>query len=264
VFAAAVLVLFICLPLLAIFLRVSPGTLWEQLQSPVAIDALRISIKTSLIALTFIVVFGTPVAYVLGTRRFPGSAALITLFELPMVLPPAVAGIGLLAAFGRVGLLGKPLQALGIELPFTQAAVIMAQAFVAMPFYVRQAIAAFGSLDPQLLGASRTLGASSLRTFVRVAIPLAGQSLSAGAALSWGRAIGEFGATILFAGALQGITQTLTLAIYEQFTGANLEGALAMSALLVGVSAVILFGTRFLLSYRRKSTDTPQWFPSSR
>jgi len=248
--AAAVLVAFIGLPLVAIFLRVPIGTLLAQLRSSVALDALRISMKTSLVALAFIVIAGTPVAYVLGTKRFRGRMLLTTLLELPLVLPPAVAGIGLFAAFGRFGLLGSSLRALGIELPFTWVAVVMAQAFVAMPFYVRQAIAGFASVDSQLLGASRTLGASSTRTFFRVAAPLAGQSLSAGAALAWARALGEFGATTMFAGSLEGTTQTLPLAIYAQFSSANLDVALAMSALLVAVSAGILVTTKLLLRSR--------------
>ena len=248
--AAAVLLAFIGLPLLAIFLRVPLSTLLAQFRSPVVLDALKISLKTSLTALAFIVIAGTPVAYLLGTRQFRGRMLLTTLLELPLVLPPAVAGIGLFAAFGRFGLLGSPLRALGIELPFTWVAVVMAQAFVAMPFYVRQAIAGFASLDAQLLGVSRTLGASGTRTFFRVAAPLAGQSLSAGAALAWARALGEFGATTLFAGSLQGKTQTLPLAIYAQFSSANLNTALAMSALLVAVSAGILVTTKLLLRAR--------------
>jgi len=166
------------------------------------------------------------------------------------VLPPAVAGIGLFAAFGRFGLLGAPLQALGIRIPFTWVAVVMAQIFVAMPFYVRQAVAAFASIDSQLVGASRTLGAGPTRTFLRVSVPLAGQSLSAGAALAWARALGEFGATALFAGSLQGVTQTLPLAIYAEFTATNFDVTLAMSALLVAVSFGILITTKLLLRWR--------------
>lgn len=248
--AAAVLVAFVALPLLAIFLRVPLSTLVAQLHSQVALDALRISLKTSLVALAFIIVVGTPVAHLLGTKRFPGRVVLVTLFELPLVLPPAVAGIGLFAAFGRTGLLGPALLHFGIRLPFTWVAVVMAQAFVAMPFYVRQAVAAFGSVDTQLLGASRTLGASPSRTFLRVAVPLARQSLSAGAALAWARALGEFGATALFAGSLQGRTQTLPLAIYSEFAGANITACLAMSALLVAVSFGILVSVKLLLRGR--------------
>ena len=192
--------------------------------------------RSSLIALALIIGLGTPTAYVLATRRFRGAGALTALLELPLVLPPAVAGIALFAAFGRFGLLGGTLRVFGIALPFTQAAVIMALAYVALPFYARQAVAAFASMDHELLGASRTLGAGPVRTFFRVAVPLARPGLSAGAALAWARALGEFGATILFAGSLQGKTETLPLAIYDQFRGGNLDGALSMSALLVVVS----------------------------
>jgi molybdate transport system permease protein len=198
------------------------------------------------------VAFGTPAAYILGTKRFRGSGVLTMLLELPLVLPPAVAGIALFAAFGRFGLLGGTLGAFGIQLPFTQAAVVMALAYVALPFYTRQAVASFASMDHQLIGASRTLGAARARTFFRVAVPLARQGLSAGAALAWARALGEFGATILFAGSLQGKTQTLPLAIYDQFSGGNLDGALAMSALLVVVSAALFVGVRLLLPSRRR------------
>lgn len=244
--AVAVLVVFIALPLLAIFGKTPPGTFWEQFQSEVALDALRVSMSTSIVSLLCIVVFGTPAAYLFGTKRFPGRSALVTLFELPLVLPPAVAGIALFAAFGRFGILGASLRALGIQLPFTWVAVVMAQSFVAMPFFVRQATAGFASIDAHLMGVSRTLGAGSARTFFRVAVPLAKQSLSAGAALSWARALGEFGATALFAGSLQGTTQTLPLAIYGQFSAANLEAALAMSALMVAFSAGILAAVKLL------------------
>src|SRR5690242_15137688 len=258
----AVLFGFVAVPLLAIFLRVPPGALLDQLGSKVTLDALAVSIRTTLIAVALIVVFGTPAAYLLGTKRFRGSQTLTVILELPVVLPPAVAGIALFAAFGRFGLLGGALRAFGIELPFTQAAVVMALAYVALPFYTRQAVASFASMDHQLLGASRTLGAGSARTFFRVALPLARQGLLAGAALAWARALGEFGATILFAGSLQGKTQTLPLAIYDQFSGGNLDGALAISALLVVVSAGLLVGMRVLI--RSRQTGDVAWTPSSR
>jgi molybdate transport system permease protein len=259
----AVLFAFVVLPILAIFLRVPPSELVAQLRSPVARAALGVSLRSTLIALALIVGFGTPAAYLLGTKRFRGAAVLTTLLELPLVLPPAVAGIGLFAAFGRFGLLGGTLRAFGIEIPFTQAAVVMALAFVAMPFYVRQAVAAFSSMDHQLLGASRTLGAGSARTFFRVALPLARQGLLAGAALAWARALGEFGATILFAGSLQGKTQTLPLAIYDQFSGANSDGALAISALLVVVSAGLLVGMRVFVG-SRQTGEASTWGASWR
>jgi molybdate transport system permease protein len=261
--ATSVLFGFVALPILAIFLRVPPAELIAQLRSPVVRDALVVSLRSTLIALALIVAFGTPAAYLLGTKRLRGAALMTTLLELPLVLPPAVAGIGLFAAFGRFGLLGGALRAFGIQIPFTQAAVVMALAFVAMPFYTRQAMAAFASMDHQLLGASRTLGAGSAKTFVRVALPLARQGLLAGAALAWARALGEFGATILFAGSLQGKTQTLPLAIYDQFSGGNLDGALAISALLVVVSAGLLVGMRVLVR-TRQTGDVSPWNASSR
>jgi len=260
--AAAVLFGFVLLPILAIFLRVPPSTLVDQLHSRVALDALLVSLRSTLIALVIIVVLGTPTAYLLGTRRFRGAGVLTTVLELPLVLPPAVAGIGLFAAFGRFGLLGGVLRAFGVQIPFTEAAVVMALAFVALPFYSRQAVAAFASMDHELLAASRTLGAGQARTFFRVALPLARQGLYAGAALAWARALGEFGATILFAGSLQGRTQTLPLAIYDQFLGGNIDRALAVSALLVVVSAGLLVGVRVLV--RKGSGDWPSWHRSSR
>jgi molybdate transport system permease protein len=248
--ASVILFGFVMLPLLAIFLRVSPGTLFAQLGSRVALQALAVSLRSSLIALVVIVLFGTPAAFILGTRPFRGSRALTAILELPLVLPPAVAGIALFAAFGRFGLLGGALRGFGVELPFTQAAVIMALTYVALPFFTRQAVASFASMDHEMLAASRTLGAGRTATFFRVALPLARQGLSAGAALAWARALGEFGATILFAGSLAGKTQTLPLAIYEQFGAGNPDAALAMSALLVVVSAGLFVGVRTLLRTR--------------
>ena len=237
--AAVVTGAFLLLPLVAIFTRVPLTTLFDQLSTGVVTDALVVSVKTTLVAQALILLFGTPTAYLLATRRFPGRALCITLVELPLVLPPAVAGIGLLAAFGRVGLLGSTLDTFGVQIPFTQTAVVLAVAFVASPLYVRQAIAAFEAVDPTLVDASRTLGASPARTFWRIALPLASGGLAAGAALAFARGLGEFGATIMFAGSFQGVTQTLPLAIYAQFES-NFDVALAIGGLLVIVSIVLL------------------------
>jgi molybdate transport system permease protein len=257
-FATAVVLSFVALPIIAIFLRVAPSTLLAQLHSPVALAALRVSLRSTVMSLGLILLFGTPVAYLIGTKRFRGSNALTTLLELPLVLPPAVAGIGLFAAFGRFGLLGGALRAFGVQIPFTQVAVVMALTFVSMPFYMRQAVAAFKAMDPQLLAASRTLGAGRARTFFSVAVPLARQGLSAGAALAWARSLGEFGATILFAGSLQGKTQTLPLAIYDQFSGGDLNASLAIAALLVAMSAGLLLGIKLLARTYRKE-DREAW-----
>jgi molybdate transport system permease protein len=253
--AAALALGFLLLPLLSLFLRVSPGTLVAQLGSDVAADALWVTFKTGLIAHAFVLGLGTPAAYFLATRRFRGRRLLITAVELPLVLPPAVAGIALLTAFGRRGLLGDELSTLGMEIPFTQAAVVMAVTFVAAPFYVRQAIVAFAGLDPALVDASRTLGAGALRTFGRIALPLAAPGLGAGSTLAWARGTGEFGATIMFAGNFQGETQTLPLAIYAQL-GQDRTVAVAIGALLVLVSAAVLVAVKLLPSWTRSSSPS--------
>ena len=173
VLSVAVAVAFLALPVVAIFWEVGLRGLADGVRSDVALDAFRVTLKTNAISMVLILGIGTPTAYFLATRRFPGHALVVTILELPLVLPPAVAGIGLLAAFGRLGLLGEQLDALGITIGFTQVAVVFAITFVASPFYVRQAIAAFESVDPTMLDASRTLGAGPAKTFWRVALPLA-------------------------------------------------------------------------------------------
>lgn len=260
--ATAASLVFLVLPIFAIFAELSPGELLDGLKSDVARDALRVTFETNLIAMTLIVVFGTPTAYLLANRRFRGRALLVTLVELPLVLPPAVAGIGLLAAFGRLGLLGGTLEALGIEVAFTKIAVVLAVTYVASPFYVRTAIAAFEAVDQDLVAASRTLGAGPARTFRRVALPLAAGGLGAGLALAFARGLGEFGATIMFAGSFQGVTQTLSLAVYQEFD-VNFENALAIGALLVLASALILFAAKLVPAWTRSgSTSITVFAPS--
>ena len=260
--AGGLAALYTLLPLLAIFLRVPPGKLVGQLDEPVVRDALVVTLKTNAIAMALILLLGTPTAYLIGRHRFRGRSVVLTLVELPLVLPPAVAGIGLFAAFGRTGLLGTPLRWLGLSIPFTQIAVVMAVAFVASPFYLRQAIAAFEALDPNVVDAARTLGSSPARVFFRVAIPLAAGGLGAGAALAFARGIGEFGATIMFAGSFQGVTQTLPLAIYSEFD-TDFDIALTISALLVVVSAVILLAVKLRPSWTRSDSTSPFLFARS-
>ena len=240
--AAAVALAFLVLPVAAIFLRVPPGRLLHLLTQPIVTDALVVSLKTSVIAQALILAFGTPLAWLLASRRFRGRGLAITLVELPLVLPPAVAGLGLLAAFGRTGLLQT-------SIPFTQTAVVLAVAFVSSPLYIRQAIAAFEAVDVNVVAASRTLGAGPGRTFFRVVLPLARNGLAAGEALAFARGLGEFGATIMFAGSLQGVTQTLPLAIYSAFA-IDFDTAIAMGALLVVISAVLLVFLKLVLSWR--------------
>jgi molybdate transport system permease protein len=237
--ALAAALLFLGLPVVALFVNTSPAKLLDSLGDPAAIDALRLSLTTSAAALAAIVVIGTPAAWLLATREFRFKKAAVTLIELPLVLPPAAAGIALLAALGPNGIAGGLLGDAGITLVLTTAGVVIAMAFVASPFYLRQAQAAFEALDPRLLEASRTLGSSEAATLRRVAIPLARPALITGAALAWGRALGEFGATLMFAGSLRGVTQTAPLALYERFS-TDFPSALALAAVLLAVSAAVL------------------------
>jgi molybdate transport system permease protein len=253
--ATAISLTFLLLPIVAIFAELSPSELLDGLTSDVTLDALRVTAQTNLVAMALIVGFGTPTAYLLATRRFRGRGLLVTLVELPLVLPPAVAGIGLLAAFGRLGLLGGTLGGLGLDIAFTKVAVVLAVTFVASPFYVRTAIAAFEAVDPDLVSASRTLGAGPARTFARVALPLASGGLGAGAALAFARGLGEFGATIIFAGSLQGVTQTLSLAVYQEFD-VDFDTALAIGGLLVVASALVLLAAKLIPAWRRSNSTS--------
>jgi molybdate transport system permease protein len=253
--AAAVSLAFLLVPIAAIFAELSLGELADGLTSDVALDALRVTAETNLVALALIVLFGTPTAYLLATRRFRGRALVVTLVELPLVLPPAVAGLGLLAAFGRFELLGRAFGAVGVDVAFTKLAVVLAVAYVASPFYVRTAVAAFEAVDPDLVAASRTLGAGPARTFARVSLPLAAGGLGAGLALAFARGLGEFGATIMFAGSLQGVTQTLSLAVYQEFD-VDFENALAIGALLVVASALVLLAAKLVPLWRRSGSPS--------
>ena len=252
VLTTGVALLFLLLPITAIFLRVPPGDLFSALGTEAARDALIVTAETNAVAMVLIILFGTPTAYWVATRTSRSRDFVVTLIELPLVLPPAVAGIGLLAAFGRLGLLGGTFEFLGIDVAFNKAAVILAVTFVASPFYVRTAVSALESIDPTLPAAARTLGAGPERVFFRVALPLAAGGLGAGAALAFARGIGEFGATIMFAGSLQGVTQTLSLAIYEQFD-IDFDVALAISAFLIVMSALVLLSVKLLGRWRSGS-----------
>jgi molybdate transport system permease protein len=238
--ALALAVAFLGLPVVAVFADAPPRELVRALGDDAALEALRLSFECSALALVAVVVVGTPAAWLLATRRFPGRALAVTLVELPLVMPPAVAGIGLLAALGPNGLLGA---ITGRHLVLQTAGVVVALVFVSAPFYIRLAQAGFAAIDPALLEASRTLGAGEGRTFARIAIPAARGALGAGAALAWGRALGEFGATLMFAGSFRGVTQTAPLAIYERFS-TDLPAALALSAVLIAVSAGLLLAVK--------------------
>jgi len=237
--ALCVTLVFLALPVVAVFTHTAPRALFHSLGDAATVDALRLSLTTTAIAVAIIVVIGTPAAFLLATRRFAGRSLLLTLIELPLVLPPAVAGIGLLAAVGPGGILGGVLRGAHVQLVLETAGVVVALTFVAAPFYIRQAHAAFEAVPASLRDASRTLGSGEAATFLRVALPVALPGLLAGLALAWGRAVGEFGATLMFAGSLRGVTQTAPLAIYDRFAS-DFPGALALSAILVAVSACLL------------------------
>ena len=244
VLAASILLLgFLALPFIGLLLRVSPGEVLARLARPVVIDALRLSFITSVAATAVVVVLGIPVAWLLATREFPGKRVVEVLVDLPMVLPPTVAGFALLMAFGRAGLGGRALAALGISLPFTTLGVVVAQVFMAVPFMVGPARASFASLDPKLLDAAATMRARETFTFFHVALPLAMPGLLAGVAMSGARSLGEFGATITFAGNLPGTTQTMPLAVYVALQS-DLDAAVALSVLLLVMAFGLLLGLR--------------------
>jgi len=245
---SAVLGLFLVLPLAGLFATLSWNDFLGGLRNPLLGPALRLTLLTTATSLAIVVLLGSLLAW--RVARNPGriSRALETLAQLPAVIPPAVAGVGLLLAFGRRGLLGAWLDRHGIALAFTTPAVVMAEAFVSAPFFVQSAIAAFRRVDENLLVVARTLGASPFRAFLRVGLPLAAPGLVAGAAMSWARAVGEFGATLLFAGNLTGRTQTMPLAVYTAMES-DLRAAQSLSLILVAIA----FG--LLLVLRRLSPD---------
>lgn len=238
------LALLLGLPLLSLVFRIPPTALLARLGDPLILQALRLSLVTSVFATALVVSTGLPAAYLLATREFRGKRVLEALIDLPMVLPPTVAGVALLTAFGRSGLAGKALAAVGVSLPFTTLAVVIAQAFVSAPFFVGAARAGFIEVDRKYLDAAATLRAAPVYTFARVLVPLAMPSLLAGAAMSWARALGEFGATITFAGNMPGITQTMPLAVYLALQS-DLEAAVTLAVLLLIVSLAVLLVVRF-------------------
>ncbi|MDB5081298.1 MAG: Molybdenum transporter permease subunit [Chloroflexi bacterium] len=246
------MILFLVVPLLALVLRsVISGSLGLFLTRPAVVEALRLSLVTTGCTLLIAIVFGTPLAYLLARFRFPGHRAIDTLLDLPMVLPPAVAGIALLITFGRRGWVGQWLdQQFGITIGFTSLAVVLAQVFVAAPFYIKAAKAGFESVDTNLETVAASLGSGGLRTFRRVTVPLALPALLGGMVMTWARALGEFGATIMFAGNFEGTTQTMPLAIYASLEGSGgLDEAVTLSVILVVVSFAVLILFKFLARY---------------
>jgi len=244
---AAVAAVFLGLPVLALVARaLLGGALGAAIASPAVRDALLLSLVTTTASLALSVAFGLPLALALARRSFRGKALLETIVDLPIVLPPSVAGLALLLVFGRRGLLGPALEAAGLAIPFTTAAVVLAQAFVAAPFFVRSARAGFAGVERDLEDAARVDGASERQLFAAVTVPLAAAALAAGLVMSWARALGEFGATIMFAGNVAGRTQTLPLAVYAEFQGGDLEASVAAAAILVVAASGVLVAVRVL------------------
>ena len=236
---------FITVPILSLVVWTVSEEAWGAMASPVARDALFLSMRTTATTMLILVVVGTPAAYVLARGRFRGNRALNTLMELPIVLPPSAAGIALLLAFGRFGLVGGYLNAFGITLSFTTMAVVMAEVFVAAPFYLRQATTGFAEVDRTTEEAALVDGAGRTAAFLRVTVPLAFPALVAGAVTAWARALGEFGATIIFAGNFRGVTQTIPLAIFSEFQS-NIDAAVALSVLVLGFAFAVILTVRHL------------------
>ena len=243
--ASVTLGLLLALPLVGLSLRAFDhiGTLDDREQQIVG-QAIWLSARTSMVSLAVILTLGTPMSYLMARSVFRGKAIVETIIDLPMILPPAVAGLALLMAFGRRGILGEQLDAWGFQIGFSTLAVVIAQIFVASPFYIRAATAAFAGIARHQEEAAQDLGASSGRVIATITLPLAAPGLGAGAVLAWARAVGEFGATIMFAGNLPGITQTLPLAIYGRYEAGDLNSALVMACILLITSFLVLLSVR--------------------
>jgi len=243
--AAMPMLALLLLPILGLFFGVTPNEVLEGSRHPLFGSALGLSARTSVVSLAIIFIAGTPLAWWLAVAPSKQTRAVEIVVDLPIILPPAVVGIALLQAFGRGGILGDQFAALGIQLPFTTSAVVLAQVVVAAPFYIQSAAAAFRRVDPDILIVARTLGQSPFSAFIHVAIPVAMPGLIGGAALAWARALGEFGATLLFAGNLAGETQTAPLAIYMALES-DVRAAVALALVLAGAAAILLFVFRSL------------------
>jgi len=239
--------LFLGLPVTVLILRaLVDGSLAHALTARVVLSALSLSLATTAVSLVLTVALGLPLAFVLARRPFRGVALLDAVVDLPIVLPPSVAGLALLLVLGRRGLFGGALEAVGLEIPFTTLAVILAQTFVSAPFFVRSARTGLAAVDRDLEDAARVDGASEPQVFRRVTLPLAGTALAAGIVMSWARALGEFGATIMFAGNIEGRTQTLPLVVYGEFQAGNLDASIAAAAILALAAFGVLIAVRTL------------------
>ncbi len=244
--ALSLLAGFISLPMIALILWTVDENAWHAMATPEARDALLLSIRTTAISMFVIILVGTPAAYVLARADFPGKKAVDSLIDIPAVLPPAAAGIALLLAFGRLGLVGRYLDAFGVTISFTTAAVVIAEIFVAAHFYVRQATVGFSQVRRDVEEAAMVDGASRSSVFARVTVPLAFPALLAGAVMAWARALGEFGGTIIFAGSFPGVTQTIPLAIFSA-RESDFDAAVALSVMVLVFAFAVILAARFLL-----------------
>ena len=242
---AGLFALFLGLPVLTLVGRaLLDGSLRNAITTPVVLDALVLSLVTTAVSLVITVVFGLPFAFLLARRTFRGKSLLEAIVDLPIVLPPSVAGLALLLVFGRRGLLSAPFEILGISVPFTTIAVILAMTFVSAPFFIRSARTGIAGVDRDLEDAARVDGASEPQLFRSITAPLASSALAAGLVMTWARSLGEFGATIMFAGNIQGRTQTLPLVVYSQFQGGDLDASIAAAAILVLAAFGVLVAVR--------------------
>jgi molybdate transport system permease protein len=242
---AALFALFLGLPIVVLVARaVLDGSLTTAIASPVVLSALSLSLATTAISLAITVIFGLPLAFVMARRQFRGKGWLEAIIDLPIVLPPSVAGLALLLVFGRRGLLADPFEFLGVSIPFTTVAVILAQTFVSAPFFIRSARAGIAGVDRDLEDAARVDGASEGQLFRAITVPLASTALAAGLVMTWARSLGEFGATIMFAGNIEGRTQTLPLVVYGEFQGGDLNASIAAAAILVIAAFGVLVAVR--------------------
>ena len=245
--AALVGALALALPIAVLVARsVVDGSLVAVAGLPVVLDALALSLVTTAVSLVLTVLVGLPLAIVLARRSIRGASIIETAIDLPIVLPPSVAGLALLLLLGRRGVLGEPLGALGLEIPFTTLAVVVAQTFVSAPFFIRSARAGFAAVDTDLEDAARVDGANERQVFASITIPLARTAIAAGLVMSWARSLGEFGATIMFAGNVEGRTQTLPLVVYGEFQAGDLDGSIAAAAILVLAAFGVLVAVRVL------------------
>ena len=252
--ALSLLAGFISLPMVSLILWTANENAWYAMAQPEAREALFLSIRTTAISMLIIITVGTPAAYVLARARFPGKRAIDSLIDIPAVLPPSAAGIALLLAFGRFGLVGQYLNVFGITLSFTTAAVVIAEVFVAAHFYVRQATVGFAQVRRDVEEAAMVDGASRFSTFGRVTVPLAFPSLVAGAVMAWARALGEFGGTIIFAGSFPGVTQTIPLAIFAA-RESNFDAAVALSVMVLVFAFTVVLVARYLLGKAAEYED---------